>query len=58
MTKAELKAAIDAGGGVREHRTHAWEEAFQQFNQSNPKRTLRRGSCGSCYRAVYEWLTK
>jgi hypothetical protein len=58
MSKAELKAAIDAGGGVKEHRTPAWDEAFKQYNIANPRNTLRRGSCGSCYRKVYEWMSR
>lgn len=58
MTKTELKNAIDKAGGVREHRTNEWNEAFNEYNKANPTSQLRKGSCGSCFRKVYEWLSK
>lgn len=58
MTKAELKAAIDKTGGARDHRAAEWNEAFNQYNQANKNAQLKRGPCGSCYRKVYEWLSK
>lgn len=58
MSKAELKSAIDAAGGVKEHRTTQWDEAFKQYNAANPHDQRRRTSCGPCYRKVYEWLAR
>lgn len=58
MTKSEIKSAIDAAGGVKEHRSPTWDEAFKLFNSDNKNSPLKRGSCGSCYRKVYEWLSR
>jgi hypothetical protein len=69
MTRAELKAVIDAGGGIKgciygykdpkkAQWEAAWHEAFNQYNAVNPKQTLRFSSCGSCKRKVHEWLSK
>lgn len=58
MTKAELKSAIDKAGGVKEHRTKEWDEAFKEYNATHPNDQRRRGSCGPCYRKVYEWLSQ
>lgn len=58
MTKTELKTAIDKAGGVRSHGASEWNEAFNQYNQANRNAQLRRGTCGSCYRKVYEWLSQ
>lgn len=57
MTKGELKAAIDKAGGLRDHRAPEWNEAFNQYNQANKSAQLRKGSCGSCFRKVYQWLS-
>lgn len=56
MTKAELKAKIDADGGLKNQRCPAWEEAFKLHNATTGKH-LKRG-CGTCYRECYEWLSR
>jgi hypothetical protein len=57
MSKAELKAAIDADGGVKNQRSKHWDAAFTLHNSQPGVRRLKRG-CGSCYRELYEWLSK
>lgn len=58
MTKQEVRAILEPKGGARDHSSSEWNEAFRLYNEANKYAQLRRGSCGSCYRKVWEWLTK
>lgn len=60
MTKSEVKSIIDKAGGARDHQSPSWNDAFNLYNQAPENRysQLRKGSCGSCFRKVYEWLSK
>lgn len=53
-TKSELKAAIDADGGVSNKRCRAWDEAFNQYNAVHTQK--KKKGCGTCFRDVYAWL--
>jgi hypothetical protein len=54
MTRGEIKASIDADGGVKNQKAKAWDEAFSQYNAAHTQK--KRRGCGSCYRDVYAWL--
>lgn len=54
MTKAELKAAINADGGHSNRRSKHWDEAFAQYNAVHAQK--KKKGCGSCFRDVYAWL--
>jgi hypothetical protein len=63
MTKEQIKNALQTKKGNSSvansdwHREPEWNDAFNLYNQSNRDK-LKRGSCGSCYRKVWEWLQK
>lgn len=63
MTKAEVKAKLQTKLGTRTisnsdwYREPEWNDAFNLYNSANSNK-LKRGSCGSCYRKVWEWLQK
>jgi hypothetical protein len=57
MSKSELKAAIDSDGGVKNQRSKHWDAAFNLYN-SQPGVPKKKRGFGSCYRDVYEWLSR
>jgi len=58
MTKEQLRAIMQAKNASRDHSVPEWNEAFNQYNAANPTRQLKKGSCGSCFRSVWDWLMK
>jgi hypothetical protein len=58
MTKAELKSVMESKGAPRDHAPKEWDEAFRMYNEANKSQQLRRGACGSCYRKVWEWMSR
>lgn len=57
MTKQEIKALIDADGGLKNQRSKHWDAAFNLHNSQPGVMRLKRG-CGSCYKECYAWLSK
>lgn len=58
MTKQELKDVMIQKNASRDHSVIEWNEAFNQYNAANPTRQVRKGSCGTCFRSVWDWLQK
>lgn len=56
MTKGEALQAIISEGSLNfQRKTPAWEQAFKLYNETH-RQDQKTMSCGSCFRAVKNWL--
>lgn len=58
MSKSEVHNKLKETGLVSKFQRDSgglWEQAFKLYNEAHP-RDQKRASCGSCFRAVLNWL--